>query len=144
MYLPRHHQHVAFTIQVDGLRTNAKKRTKRATNHKNQTSNSQLPTTFLSLPRELRQRIFYLSCEHTSGISTRPILDPSFRTLIETCNESERKTLELRVESLEILWVRRLRGMDPLLQEDMKYVHKLCITDVERLCDRCDIIVGTY
>lgn len=121
--------------------------TKRAKNAKNQRTRNRPrkrkspPTTFLSLPREIRQKILYesyssgkLVITNTTTINPDRYLDlsPAMRQVLarvmKRCDMSNlRYCMSLRASYHQ--WSDILKEVNPIVAEDLEYVHEKKIRD---------------
>lgn len=87
------------------------------------------PTTFLSLPRELRQKILYISC----SLELHVLEIPSGRVLPDNYNSSHYMAETNRCN----LWKKSVGNIHPELRADFEYVYKKWMEEVDGLLEQC-------
>ncbi|RDI77847.1 hypothetical protein Vi05172_g12155 [Venturia inaequalis] len=93
-------------------------------------SHNSAPTTFLSLPREIRQKILYMSC----SLELRVLDIPSGSVLSDDYNSIHYRSETDRCN----LWKSSVGNMHPTLQDDFEYVYKKWIEEVDGLLGECE------
>ncbi|RDI88758.1 hypothetical protein Vi05172_g1428 [Venturia inaequalis] len=87
------------------------------------TTRSKKPTSFLSLPREIRQKIFIQSYGRFLFVKP-PLFTGSLReTFRTTVNMVNKRMCDHEKQAIEI-WVDEMRTVHPIIRDDMDFVGK--------------------
>lgn len=95
---------------------------------------SKAKTTFLTLPRELRQEILYLSFNIGISVGNLSMFHPRFRKLASTVNNSRRDAEKSRTTAWKVL----LGEIHEIVKDDMTFVYGKWEGEIEKVLKVCN------